>query len=37
VAARIAADGAPTTSLAVADAVPAAVRAVTGDRDRIGG
>jgi hydroxyethylthiazole kinase-like uncharacterized protein yjeF len=37
VAARIAADGAPTTSLAVAEAVPAAVRAVTGARDRIGG
>jgi ADP-dependent NAD(P)H-hydrate dehydratase / NAD(P)H-hydrate epimerase len=37
VAARIAADGAPTTSLDVAEAVPAAVRAVTGDRDRIGG
>jgi ADP-dependent NAD(P)H-hydrate dehydratase / NAD(P)H-hydrate epimerase len=37
VAARIAADGAPTTSLAVAEAVPAALRAVTGDRGRIGG
>ena len=37
VAGRLASDGGPATALDVAEAVPAAVRAVTGGRDRIGG
>jgi hydroxyethylthiazole kinase-like uncharacterized protein yjeF len=37
VAGRLASDGGPATALDVTTAVPAAVRAVTGDRGRIGG
>ncbi len=36
-AGRLAADGAPAPAMAIAGAVPAAVRALTGDRGRIGG